>query len=119
MCMYDRIIFDNNEIATNARDKWKNGFVIIVFLFYFFCELIINSKYADNPGYDVKEDLPTSYKISKLLLNAILIGLGIWFIYKTYKICVCWRSRLARHKTFLSFTLYFVLTLYVLYLGRF
>lgn len=114
MAMFDRI--KNENSTTNSKNGTfnKKAFVGFLFIIGLIAAFVQNWLYIKDPAWDLENSYPATYRISIWILIISYILLLMYFAVQVYAITKCWRDRLARHKTFLVFSLYFIIAICVL-----
>lgn len=71
--------------------------------------MMLNYEYVDDPAYSLSEGHPEGYKALMFVLVLSYICLIVELVCQIWRIIKVWRSRLARHKTLVLFSLYFMI----------
>lgn len=112
--MLKRIVDEGNSNVSAGIPSWLKVYLWTLFAFNLIAVMILNYVYVYDPAYDLEDERPTAFHLFQLIIGVMLIALGVYMFVHLFKICKVWRNRLARHKTFLLFSLYFMFAIIII-----
>jgi hypothetical protein len=114
MIMVRRIHLEPSSVHT----KLTNPFTIAIGIFFFVIitvPAILASIYSRfNPSLHFNAEYPIAYSIFIIFNLVLAILLLVMFFYNIYQVTKQWNMTIARHRFFLVFSFYFIMTLFFL-----
>ena len=117
--MINRIHKEKVRVGTTLLNKYTIIIGVIGFILYLLVGITSSVVTRFDPGFHADSDFPVVYKVFLAFLIIYCIILLVLLFFNIFKIFKEWKKIITRHKTFLSISFYFFISLFLISLTGF
>lgn len=108
-----RRIKDDNNSVNYSTNIWIKIYIWLMFIIQVLGSMILNYNYAKDPGYSIGTSQPDLYKLAIVVLIILYMCWAVYLLSSICGVAKVWKTRQARHKAFVTFSFYFMISIII------